>query len=564
MLKIARWFIAVPTHEGPVLNKKPHRILEGVSLFYIFFPCVLFGAGWLRPIIALPFCLVVIVATWRAFRSSWHAQEEAPDRPREPDRFPLSLLNYLAIAALVIAVTAISGIGGLGAQLDPDFVKHNAFLHDLVEYPWPVAYAHTGPNGVPGAFVSYMSFYLPPAFVGKLFGWDAANYFECFWAGLGLYLTVAWFLRFVGKMSPLYALLFLFYGGLDIIGWAAFCKTSFIADTSSVLDYWLAYFTWAEPAPKPVMGGVFWVYGGNVAYFFNAFHHVLPGWILVLMILHAGILRRSSANVLFLWTAAPLGSVFVALGLIPYTLLALFQTKWKDLLTFQNLVAAPILLAVSGLFFLSNNAHYQHGWLWEFQNPLKSLHVLLIFYAVEFGAYVAACPRWLTQDAARPSRAWWWTAIACLLILPWYRLGPYCEVTAKASIPSLLVFQVYLATTIRSAKSLAERNGVRWLVFLLLIGSFSALQLLTRQAQAGIDSKPPPLERTAHVNQLQPLDRYAQFFADMDRSFFWKHLAKPVELQDNPVLVSPTMPHMTLIDGNEANPPRPPDGASRR
>lgn len=514
------------------MKPKRQRILEAASLLYIFLPCLIFLLGWLRPVIAIPAFIIVAFGLYRTLESYFSGEEGFSENASETSRLGKPL-NYLLIAGMVIFVILISGIGGFARQIDADFVKHNAFLRDLSEYPWPLAYAQSGDDGAPRAFAAYMGFYLIPALVGKCLGWEAANAAELLWAILGLYLAVLWFLRIVGKLSPLYALLFLAYGGLDIIGFIILRRQPYETLAHSTLDYWLPYFVWQEPPSGGIMKGVFWAYGANICYLYNAFHHVLPGWIIVLMIVCSGVRERSSARVLFLFAATPISSVFVAFGLAPYVLLTLIETRGKNLWTFQNMVAAPLLLFLTILYISSNRGLLEHGWLWEYQDLRVTWPILLLFYVVEFGIYVAACP--MTWGTSRPglTRWWWWTAIACLLLLPLYRLGPFCELTAKGSIPSLIVFQVGIATALHRARTDTQRQAARWLVFLLILGSCSAAQWTSMQLRAPVNLRPVPSRPADHLNNLASKDLYVQFLTSTQGSFFWKHLARPVEYQQD-------------------------------
>jgi len=504
--------------------------LDTVSLLFIFFPCFLFCVGWLKPVFAVAACLILIAGVYAAIRSLNSGQDEEDQRPVEPDSPAVLRIKYAAIAGLVVFVVAYSGIGGYSFQV-PDYAnKHNSFMKDFIEYPWPLGYEKTGTDDRPGPLVTYIAFYLPPAFVGKLLGWNAANFFSVVWAIVGLYLIVMWFLRLIGKVSLRYTLLFLFFGGLDIIGWIFLNDDFFPIARHGTLDYWVGYGTAADRAVDVALNGVKWFYFSNMTFLCQGCHHIFPGSIIVLMIMNHAIRRRSVESMGFLWAAAPLGSVFVAIGIVPYMVVSLATTRCRNLFTFQNMVAAPVLLLISGLFFLSNNAEYPHGWLWKYQDLSASWIFLMLFCLVEFGVYVAACPVNLENPGTRPARIWWWTAIACLALLPFYRLGRYSDLTAKGALPSLLMLQVYLIATIHNATTKTERNAVRLLVLLLIIGTVASVNALTRGLKGGLRSTPPPYEEVQHVNDIPFKGVATQLFGDTE-AFFWRHLAKPVELQ---------------------------------
>ncbi len=512
-----------------VMERRSRRQwLEKASLIYVFVPCLIFGLGWLRPVLGVPYAILLLIGMRHAFRSlddaAWPPEEASEETT---DAFSVGI-RYALILGLVTVVTVLSGIGGYAFQVADYAAKHNTFMRDFIDYPWPLAYAQQGKNAS-GPLVTYIAFYLPAALVGKGLGWDAANLFSLAWAIAGLYMAVLWFLRLAGKFSVRFTLLFLFFGGLDILGWLLLNKSFFPVDRHVTLDYWLGHAAEQDTLIRMALGSVKWFYQSNMAFLNQSCHHLFPGMILVLMSLHEAMRRKTFANLPFLWAAAPLGSVFVAIGLVPYLLVAFVTTRGKGLFSFQNTIAAPVILLVHGLFFLSNNAQYPHGWIWEFQRLSSSWILLLIFYLVEFGIYVAVCPADLEKPGSRPDRIWWWTAIACLIFLPWYKLGTYSDLSAKAALPSLLMLQVYLASTIRNSTTASEKNWSRLLVLLLVIGAFSGLNELTRGLGNPVRPLSPPYESIRHLPQLPGQDVAEQLFGNPE-AFFWKHLAKPLEL----------------------------------
>ncbi len=61
---------------------------------------------------------------------------------------------------------------------DGDYFKHNAFINDLIKYPWPLAYEQTGPDDIPRILNTYVGYYLPSALIGKLFGLTSGYFFS--------------------------------------------------------------------------------------------------------------------------------------------------------------------------------------------------------------------------------------------------------------------------------------------------------------------------------------------------------------------------------------------------
>jgi hypothetical protein len=212
-------------------------------------------------------------------------------------------------------------------------------------------------------------------------------------------------------------------------------------------------------------------------------------------------------------------------GSIPFIALAVLLTAGRGLWSFPNTVAAALVLLSTGLYLTSNNGDYPHGFLWEFQDVLQTWPTLLLFYAVEFGLFAWLCPR-IDRAGDQPiSRAWFWLAVGCLLLLPWYKLGRFNDFTTKVCLPSLLVLQVILASGIATATTELQRRRRRGLVACLLVGTFASLADVARGVRGGLDFSPPPLSRVSHANELRPRSLSAQLFSDGSQ-FFWHFLAR--------------------------------------
>lgn len=507
-------------------ERRSGHLLEKVSLAYVFLPCFIFLLGWLRPLAGVPFAAVLAFGLHRSFRMLGDAPDtETPDEPISAGLW--KILNHATIAALVIFVVVYSGIGGFASQVPDYAMKHNSFLKDFMAFSWPVGYAPRG-SSAHGPLVTYFAFYLPCALVGKVFGWYAANLCSLLWACLGVYLCVSWFLRIVGSSSIFFALLFLFFGGLDIIGWILFHKSFYPIKSHLALDFWMGHAAWADPGLRGQSAEYRFYFFSNMTMIYRCIHHLLPGGIIALMTYCQAMRRRSAENAFFLWSALPTGSVLVALGMIPFVLVSAIETRGRKLFSWQNLVAGPMLTLVSWLFFKSNNANYPSGWLWSFHGLTTAWLFLLTFFLIEFGVYIAFCPPQLTNPGTRPGRLWLYTAIATLVFFALYRLGVYNDLAAKAAIPSLLLIQVYIAATIRNAATGGEKYAARLLVFLLLIGACSALNEVSRGLETPLRFSPPAYESIRSVTELPQQAVAAQLFGNPD-AFFWKYLAKPVQ-----------------------------------
>lgn len=509
-----------------------HALLDKVSLAYIFAPVFLWAFGWLRLYYAVPLCGLLLWGAYLSVRTA--PRQEKQHAEEEVENCSYTSLGFGHLALLLLACIIVLSTGwGFGAKIG-DFFKHQAFLRDLSEYEWPIGYSNMGENGQPGILTAYMGFYLVPAFIGKFLGWAAAWYATLLWILLGTYLTFAWISRCMGKVLLWVAVLFMFFGGLDILGWLLIPNQLLYGDL--LLEWWHLYF--GSRVAKEMARPVYWAYGNNLITHAWAPHHVLPGWIVLFMVFHDSLRSHTSKRTLFLAAAVPLSSFFCAVGLLPFVLTSLCANKVRKAITPQNLIIAPLLVCVTGLYFASNRGDFDIGPLWHFQSLNDSWITLLIFYTVEFGFYMAVC--WICglRPVSRELRIYGRVAILVLLALPWCVFGNISEIVVKGAIPALAILPIYLASCIKD--SVAARNGLqpatRLLIVLLLVGTLGAFSHLqfSFHRNGGFTKPVPELSSVLHINGGKRAIQKAtkkQLMSDGD-SFFWRHLAKPPVLQE--------------------------------
>jgi hypothetical protein len=497
-----------------------HRLLERATLVYVVLPFLIFSLGWVKAVYSIPLAVVVLVGLYRAQR----ARSPSDDGDGSAAATPREALGYAILLACVVVVVVYSGTGAYAVQGGGHY-RNNSFLLDLIHSPWPLGFEKVGSRNEPGVLAFYIANALTPALVGRALGWAAAFHFSLIWAVVGVFLAVCWFVRLVGRASPLYGLLFLLFGGLDLVA------RTFVMGWSDrslhMVDLWIYYFARQNP---DLMGGMFWIFPSNLTMLFASPHHVLCTWLSLLWILDDAMRHRTCSRIGILCAPALLWSAFGFVGMAPYVLVAVAVSRARGLVSFENLVAGPAILLVVGLYLLSNNQEYLRGPLWEFQDPLRTWKLLALVCALEFGIYALLFPPRGRRGPRGMQPIWWWTAVACLLALPWYRMGDFCDFPTKVTIPSLVVLQVWLARSLANARSAGERIRGGILVALLIVGAAAAVTVLRDSARHGLNFSPPPISSVRHVNEPKRRSRGGQLFSDGD-AFFWRVLARPVELQ---------------------------------
>ncbi len=439
--------------------------LHRITILYLIIPFIIFCMGWLRLSIAIPTAVVILFATWQLLKQSPATQFTFHFSPRT---FYFLLITFTWLL--------LSGVGGYTFQ-NWDHNWRNAVLHDLINYDWPVFYS-TPESGPAKMLVYYVGYWLPSALVGKLLGWQAANFFLFLWTWLGVTL-VALHLASALKTSPVKTILLLiFFSGMDALGTLLLAPeypTLFPAVTH--LEIWSGSLQYSSFTTQ-----LFWV-----------FNQAVPAWLCIMsivtlsdsegsLLLTHETLRSAQSDIrgqlFLLWTLcfffAPLASV----GLLPYLLIELFkQTDFKS--PFKNLrwdilLAAVIIFLLSTFFFTSNTAAQSRG----FQS--LALKDFLIFFLLEGGIL------WLLLAPVKWRDPRWMVTGVLLAVIPFIQLGSGNDFVMRASIAPLFYLMVMVGETIFQKTT---SHVLRFtFYFLLLLGSLTPLYEINRSVYRTFES----------------------------------------------------------------------------
>ena len=156
---------------------------------YMVLPIVIFMFGWLRWYYALLFGGFILAAYVRSVVSDI---VNVVDVFSKKDR-----KLWLAVSGISILWVLLAGIGGYCFQ-NRDYGIRNAIFRALVQYDWPVISAE-GSRGL----IYYIGFWLPAAFIGKIFGMAAGNAMQVLWAAAGIFIVYYLICVYRSKMNLL-------------------------------------------------------------------------------------------------------------------------------------------------------------------------------------------------------------------------------------------------------------------------------------------------------------------------------------------------------------------------
>lgn len=441
--------------------------LVPLSLVFLGLPPLIFFLGWLRPALAWPVSALFVVTC--IYVTIDERRSTAVPGKGEADPFPLMALLVTVFFAFFLLIQ--SGVGGYGPQ-SGDWIKHNMFLQDLMQKPWPAVYVFEEQLY---PMVYYIAYYLPAALAGKLGGWDVANEVLFAWSLFGLVLALLWFQLLAGRFGIAVLVLFTLFSGLDVPG--VIVRVAAGGDWS---------WTWLKTAVNWWAGN--WLYGSPVDFIVWVPQMALGGWILAGLSLHAFLSGRCMRVGLLYFGLSLLWSPFLSIGILAYLAVGFCMEVFRDR-TFDRRAWLPnacgaIVLALFVLYFASKyfspappGGTPVHGWIFVSQvgDPEGWLHVLLmmiVFWLLEFGLYVLLLWRCAGMREGRYKVILLITTVT-LLVLPLYRYGEYNDLVMRVSIPALFVLGVLVCRALFDTA--ISRRYRLLLVILLLIGALTPL-----------------------------------------------------------------------------------------
>lgn len=414
---------------------------------------------------------------------------------------PPSIISYRLLLFCLLLATALLLLGGQGRLFyaNLDWQVRDAVLRDLTLYPWPYVYADRGELELLRA---PLGIYLTPAALGKALGVGAAgialliqNIFLT-----GGFLAVASVL-FETKRARIWAVtVFVLFSGMDIIG------------------------TWIVQANsgrfEPIDHIEFWSglqYSSHITLLFWVPQHGLAGWIGALFFL---LWRQEKVKLGLLLAAVPtlaLWSPLAAMGVVPFAAYAGMSELLRRRIRLFDLAvpAVAVLLAAPGLAYLAADGDSVGM---RIQAPF--LVQFATFTALEVLPFVAAVliltprPRYGSPDFV--------ITAACLILIPFVRVGEGYDFMMRVSIPAFAILAVLVADAL-SRERLGQlppfpRLVAYCLILTLLIGMATPLLELRR----AFAFRPPPMTRCNLINsanQVSGLDKTSgsTYFASLEK-----------------------------------------------
>lgn len=490
-------------------NEVQNDFIAKLGCLYLLVPFMLFSLFWLEWYWAILVCAVSLFLCYNLFFNKGNAQK------RDCIIHQYNLKKALCILGIIAIWILLSGIGKLAYQND-DHVWRNTMFETLCNYRWPV----TGWGEVDGivserGFSYYIGFWIPAAFVGKLFGVNAGYMFQVIWAILGVCIFYYKVCEKLNKVVIWPLIVFIMFSGMDCLG--AYLAGLDVTELTHTLhlEWWCGSLQFSSFTTQ-----LFWV-----------FNQAIPAWLATILIMT----EKNNKKIFLIFSATILNGAIPAIGLIPFLILRILYPKYhknerftkswwkylcKDICTLENIIGGGVIGVISSLYLardmgsmtslfrdLSNG-----GWM-----------IWILFIGMEIGGTVICC------YFAQKKNPWFWTAIIWLIICPLLQLYGESNFCMRASIPGLVVIYFCIILSLQKFYAKDQKKYLIPLLIVLVIGSATPIHEVNRTIAE--TKKRYWAEQSIEATALTVTDVLSNQYesVDVSESFFFKYLAQNKE-----------------------------------
>ena len=476
------------------------KVLTLCSLFYLYFPVVLFNAGWLR----WPYCIVLpVLDIFVVGYVLWDNFKTRVEGPTLGD-FSFPKIHLLILFVGITIWSLLSGNGGLGFS-QGDLFSYDGGVKDLCFMRWPIIIEsppgsplHDIFHGTPWYYVNLVGFYLPAGLVGKITqSFAVACWFQVFWSYAGSLLALGWFIALCKNRRDIAALY------ATVIIFMFFRPNNFLVRTVFGNFYNLFHFG-----------------NGTVLRYFSP-HHSLAGWCVAGMVL--GCARK---KVSFLCVSAALSACFITtsfalVGAILFWLVLLFRNfhvlwrQWKKQIALHLLLSVAVVMP--GLFYVASN-QFSYSGNWIINNPDFTFfrYASALFVSIGIPLIILF---WGGCKSFSEDKGWFYAIVVSLWLTTLFNMGICNDFAFQASKCSLFMLNILIADKLydsgwKSVPAFAVAS-----LCLIAIATFLNFCVKNR-ANLGIPPTEEAYSKTDFINKIEPVQTSGN-----PHFFFWRHLA---------------------------------------
>lgn len=431
--------------------------LKRISIVYLSLGHLIFFIGWLKPLYAVPAVILLLTAYFIYFRDT-----------KTNETIAIQKRNFVWLLLSILVWVLFSGSGGFGYQFD-DYYKHNALMSDFIDQQWPVSYQIDGKLHY---LCHYLGIYLPAPTLFGWISWRASNIAQFVFNYLGIFLALIWMFRFVGKYHYWLVILFMLFSGIQVF-------TFFYMNADVSLKF---LFTDHIKMHR----NTFWynsfkllnlAYEGNTSLFYWAPQHAIPCWLGMGLFISDWQVEKSVKYSPFYLSLLAFWTPLVLVGIAPFFLFALLETRFKGIFNWVNLVIATTLFGITSTYILAiDSGDFIKNFTINSSRPnltiIEQLGIYLFFLTMEI--FVWWIPSYIfikEKISAQRKRLFIFTLII-LVLIPLYRYGVWNDWCIRVSMPALFVMWAMVMQAFVEVKSVSRKVV---LITLLVLGSFDTV-----------------------------------------------------------------------------------------
>ncbi len=414
--------------------KISHRVFFLGAMFYLLAPILVFLLTWIRPYIAVPACLLLVLAFFCFFKDLEKDNSNCQTKDNYFEVSPVYLI-VLVVASVVLAYSL--GIGEfIWATRDHAFRR--AIFRDLISHKWPVFLDLTKmeipeinalfPDEVV-ALGYYFTFWLIPALLGKTFGFDVGNAALLLWSAMGLFLIILGISMICKRETYFSIFALVFFSGLDVIPYH-------ILNISGTTEPWV----WLEGYTQHMS------YISNINNLLNVYNQVIPCYLIVVLLF----LQKNTRSEGLIAASCFAYSPWATIGMLPIAVYFLFLKKMrgadgkvllKNIFTIGNIIPSSVILICYAPMYMANaGATSVRGSTVSFY---ESVGQFLLGYVLIF--VVEILPSLVLFGKKHLYDGLFWTVIVSLTLMPLYKISKYNDFTMRGGMPLLFVLTIMLA-----------------------------------------------------------------------------------------------------------------------
>lgn len=457
-----------------------NKLLFFLSYFYLIFPIMIFVVGWMKWYITVVGVSILLISMAFLIKHTPDIEMPLPNNKKEFIKFTIVLISLFLVVRL-------SGIGNSVAQTS-DHYWRNTIFEALVEYDWPVKEVdvYGGSRGL----VYYISFWLPSALIGKLFGLYAGYAFQVLWGYFGLLLIYLFICSFTKRVCLYPIFIFIFFSGLDEVSHALeIIYYGGYPLSGQWATEFLFHIEWHSINYFSIN------YLSNITNIYWIYNQTIPLWVSLFIILNL----KDNKSIIFIVACTILSSILSVLALAPFLIYFVFsdsvndslvnrkfapkseiKNKFKELFSIENLLGGFFVLSFSlaYLFPVSDPSQSQVATNGIYLGIHLADPKAIIFYSLylffEFGIYFILVYR------EQKSNGIFYLSLIMLLFVPILSIGTNQDFCMKGSVPYLMIVCLFLIESIEC--SIKSKSSVRFciLIEVFIVGTITSLREIFR------------------------------------------------------------------------------------